>query len=72
MEKPLGYIKDIPLKCIKIDRKKQCVKIEGRMVAKPGGDEGDYGLSCMGEASEIKSDVKASMTVRLAKLDGSE
>ena len=77
--KPLGFIKfhinskfDTPLKQIKIDRKATTVKVQGRLVAKPGGLEEDYGLVFMGEASEVKQEVKASMATWLDKVAGSE
>ena len=79
IDKPLGFIKfhinsklSIPLKQIKIEREKQIVKVQGRVVAKPGGAEDDFGLVFMREASEIKQEAKASMKKWMSKVDGSE
>ena len=53
------------LKLIKIDREKQTVTIQGRVVLKLD----DKGEDCvyMGEGSEVKTDVTASMTAWIAK-----
>ena len=78
-EKPLGYIKfhlnaklNIPLKQIRVNRKKQTVEVQGRLVAKSGGQEGDFNLVFMGQATEVKQEVKVSMDAWLAKVNGSE
>ena len=81
-EKPLGFIKyhlheklHIPLKSIKLERQKQIVKItqgKTRIVAKPGGDEADYGLTLMGEALEVKNEMQASMATWLTKINKTE
>ena len=79
MKKPLGYTKyhlnkklNIPLSSIKLDPKKQTVKVRQQVVAKSGGSQDDYGIIFMGEAAEVKSDVKASMAAWLAKMDPTE
>jgi len=79
LEKPLGYIKfylheklKIPLKHVRIDRNKQTVKIQGRLIAKNGGSEVDYGIIFMGEASEVKQEVKTAMATWLAKTNQTE